>query len=115
MENTVKTNQLATVSFIGGLIALVSCGTVYLLPFLWSPENLPEATMTLIGALLYFPRSIYLLSAELSLIIGILALNEIKIAGGTEKGRTFAWIGIILGTGVILFQLSLPIILRLRS
>ena len=115
MEITVKTNQLAIVSFICGLIALVSFGTVYSLLFFWSPENLPEAAMTLISALLYFPRSIYLLSAELSLIIGILALNEIKIAGGMEKGRTFAWIGIILGAGVILFQLSLPIILRLRS
>jgi hypothetical protein len=115
MEINRKINKRAIVSFICGLIALLSIGTVYLLLFLWSPQNLPESTMTLISALLYFPRSIYLLSGELSLIIGILALNEIKIAGGMEKGKTFAWIGIILGAGVILFQLSLPIILRLRS
>jgi hypothetical protein len=115
MQITFKTNELAIVSFVCGLIALVSIGAVYSLLFLWSPENLPEVTITLISSLTYFPRSIYLLSGELSVITGILALNELKIAGGMEKGKAFAWIGIILGAGVILFQLSLPIILRLRS
>jgi hypothetical protein len=115
MEITFKTNQLAIVSLVCGLIALVSFGATYSAIFLPSTENLPEATTRLLVTLLYFPRSIYLLSAELSLIIGILALNEIKIAGGIEKGKTFAWIGIILGAGVILFQLGLSIMLRLRS
>lgn len=115
MQITFKTNQLAIVSLVCGLIALVSFGAMYSAMFLQSTENLTEATTSLIVTLLYFPRSIYLLSAELSLIIGILALNRIKIAGGMEKGKLFAWVGIILGAGVILFQLGLGIFLRLRS
>ena len=115
MENTVKTNQLAIVSFVCGLIALLSIGTVYSLLFLWSPENLPEAATTLIATLLYFPRSLFLLFAELSLITGIIALSEIRKEGGMEKGKTLAWVGIILGAGVILLRLGLTLTLILRS
>jgi hypothetical protein len=100
MEITVKTNQLAIVSFICGLLALVSFGAAHLLVFLWSPENLPESTMALITTVLYFPRSLFLLFAELSLITGFLALREIEKQGGLEKGKTLAWAGIILGAGV---------------
>ena len=115
MEISVKTNQLAIVSFVCGLIALVSFGAMYSAVFIPSTENVPEATTVLIVTLLYFPRALFVLFAELSLIIGILALNEIKMAAGMEKGKTFAWVSIILGAGVILFQLGLSIILRLRS
>jgi len=115
MEITVKTNQLAIVSFVCGLIALLSVGTVYSLLFLWSPENLSEATTALIATVLYFPRSLFLLFAELSLITGILALSEIKQESRMEKGKTLAWVGIILGAGVILLRLGITIALTLRS
>jgi hypothetical protein len=44
-------------------------------------------------------RSALDLFTFLSLLIGILALRDIRKKGGTEKGKTLAWAGIILGAG----------------
>jgi hypothetical protein len=41
--------------------------------------------------------------------MGILALLEIKKKGGMEKGKLFAWVGIILGAAWILFRVGIAL------
>lgn len=109
MKTTVKTNRLATVSLVSGLIALFALGPIlFLLLFPPSPGNLPEPSSP-INTLLTFSRPIGNLFTLVSLVTGILALREIKKKGGTEKGKLFAWIGIIIGGGWILFRVLIAI------
>lgn len=104
METTIETNRLAIASFASGLIGLSALSPfLFLLLFPSSPGNLPEESSP-INILLTLSRSIGNLSTLVSLIAGILALREIKRKGGTEKGRLFAWVGIVIGGGWILFR-----------
>lgn len=46
--------------------------------------------------------------SPVALILGIIALNQINASGGMQKGKTFAWIGIVwgaLGLVAVLFFL----------
>jgi hypothetical protein len=109
MENPVRTNRLAIVSFLSGLLSLFALSPIlFLLLFPPSPGNLPEPSSP-INTLLTFSRSIGNLSTLVSLVTGILALREIKKKGGTEKGGRFAWVGILIGGGWILFRLLVAI------
>jgi len=50
-----------------------------------------------------------------ALVTGILGLREIKQKEVTEKGKTLAWVGIVLGAGWILFGLLIGIIFLLAE
>ena len=109
MEISVKTNRLAIVSFVSGLIGLFSLGlTLFPVLFPPSPENLPEPTSP-INIFMDLSRSVRDLGALVALLTGILALREIKRNAGTEKGKILAWVGIILGGGWILFRVLVAI------
>jgi len=110
MENPVKTNRLAIVSFASGLIGLISLGII-LLPvlFLASPGDLPEFTGP-VSILMDASRSLSDLATILAFITGILALRDIKKKVGMEKGKTLAWVGIIVGAGWILFRVVVALI-----
>jgi hypothetical protein len=109
MEKIIKTNRLALVSFASGLIGLVALSPIlFLLLFPPSAGNLPEPSSS-VNTFLTLSRSVGNLSTLMSLVTGILALREIRKKGGTEKGRPFAWIGILIGGGWILFLVLIAI------
>lgn len=114
MQSIVKTNRLALISFISGLIAIVSIG-IYIVVFNWvsslsGPEAVNSVGYLAMADILVPVRN---LSAGVALITGILALREIKKKSGAEKGKVFAWIGIVLGVGWILFALMVGVIFSL--
>ena len=108
MEITLKTNRLAIVSFVSGLIALLSLGALFPVLFPAFSGNLPEPTSP-INTIMDLSRSVRDPCTIVSLITGILALREIKRNAGTEKGKILAWIGIIFGGGWILFRVLVAI------
>jgi hypothetical protein len=97
MEFSVKTNRLAILSFVSGLISLLSLGVTFVL-FPASPGNFPEPGSPF-NSFLDVSRSVRDLATIVSLVTGILALREIRKKGGMEKGKALAWAGIILGAG----------------
>lgn len=98
MEIAVKTNRLAIVSFVSGLIAFLILGALLLVGVIVSPGDLPEPTSP-INTIMGVARSALDLCTILSLLTGILALRDIRKKGGMEKGKTLAWVGITLGAG----------------
>lgn len=106
MQNSVKINRLAMISFVSGLvvIALLSFGLY------WSLFPASPVYANTIRIILDISVSVQYLCAPVALLTGILALRDIKKKGGTEKGRLLAWIGIILGAGYTLFGLLVFII-----
>lgn len=108
MELTLRTNRLAIVSLVTGLIGLVTLGiTSYPVLFPGSPGSFPDST-SLMG-IMDVSRSLRDLCTILSLLTGILALREIRKKGGTEKGKGFAWVGVIIGAGWILVRVVVAI------
>ncbi|MFH1446442.1 MAG: DUF4190 domain-containing protein [Chloroflexota bacterium] len=118
MENSIKTNRLAIVSFVSGLIALLSLGfywVLFLIAFPSSPGYAPESANRAIITIMDLSISVRNLCALVALLIGILALRDIKKKDGTEKGKILAWVGIILGAGEVLFRLLVGIIFILAK
>jgi len=112
MENSVKTNRLAIVSLISGLIALLSLGLYWVLftmAFPSSPGYTPEPTNRAILTIMDLSVSVRNLCALTALVTGILGLREIKKKDGTEKGKILAWVGLVLGAGWLLFRLLVGI------
>lgn len=109
MEINVTTNRLAIISFVTGLIGILTV-VLTMLPLLFPPslENLPEPT-GLIAIIMGFSRSVRDLSTFVALVTGILSLREIKKKSGMEKGRLLAWTGIIVGGGWILFRVLIAL------
>jgi hypothetical protein len=104
MQNPVKTNCLAMVSFASGLIAILCIGLIFGL------QNVKEtAGGILVGISDGIIMPLRNLSVLVALVTGVLALIQIKKKGGTEKGKIFAWLGIVLSTGWILFALIVGI------
>ena len=106
MKSSVKLNRLATVSLVSGLIvlALLSFGLYWLL----FPSS-PGYSDT-IRALLDISVTVQYFCALVALITGILALRAIKKKAGTEKGKLFAWVGILTGAGYAAYGLLIFII-----
>ena len=106
MESSVKINHLATVSFVSGLtlITLLSFGR-YWLVFPASPGYSDT-----IRTILDYSVTVQYLCALLALLTGILALRAIKKKAGTEKGKIFAWVGILTGAGYAFFGLLVFVI-----
>jgi hypothetical protein len=98
MEITFKTNRLATISFLSGLIAFLILGALLLVGGTTSPGKLPEPASP-IDFMMVMARSVLDLCTLLSLLMGILALRDMAKKSGMEKGKLFAWTGIVLGVG----------------
>lgn len=106
MKSLVKINRLAAVSLVSGLIvfALLSFGLYWLL----FPSS-PGYSDT-IRTLLDLSVTVQYFCASLALLTGVLALRAIKKKAGTEKGKIFAWVGILTGAGYVAFGLLVFII-----
>ena len=94
METTIKTNRLAIVGFVSGLIAFLILGAL-----LTAFRGIFPEPGSPIDTIMNQLRSALDLFTFLSLLIGILALRDIRKKGGMEKGKMLAWAGIILGAG----------------
>jgi len=99
MESSIKTNRLAIVSFVSGLIALLSIGLIFVL---YNSQEVTGGIISITDGILIPVRN---LCVAVALLTGILALREIKKKDGTEKGKILAWVGIVLGAGWMLFGL----------
>jgi hypothetical protein len=112
MESSLETNRLTIVSFISGLIVLLSLGLYYGLFSIAYPTSsgqsplLPERTIITIMDGSVSVRNFCALTA---LVTGILGLREIKVKDGNEKGKILAWIGIVIGSGWLLLGLLVGI------
>jgi uncharacterized protein (DUF983 family) len=83
MEKPAKTNKLAIVSFVCGLLLV----GLWLLQAVWS---FPSANVVL---------------AVTGLLTGLIALIQLRQKKGAEQGLVFAWLAILL----VLFFLFCPI------
>lgn len=99
MPSPVKRNRLAIVSFVSGLIAILSIITIFVI---YRTQETAGSIISITDGVIMPLRN---LSLAVALSTGILALREIKKKEGTEKGKILAWFGIVLGTGWILFVL----------
>jgi len=115
MEITIKTNRLAIVSFVSGLMALLLTFGVFFvrLSFYTSLEGtLPEPTDPALARFEFWSTWVGRLGGLATfgaIIAGVLALLEIRKKGGIEKGKLFAWVGIILGASWIIFRLAIAL------
>jgi hypothetical protein len=110
MENSVKINRLAMVSFVSGLIviALLSFGLY------WQAFPASPGSWNTIRTFLDLSVSVQYLCALIALLTGILALRALKKKDGTEKGKLLAWVGMVLGAGYLLFGLLVGILFSLE-
>ena len=99
MESSIKTNRLAIVSFVCGLIAILSIGLIFVI------YNSQEPTGGIINITDGIIMPVRNLCVVVALVTGILALRQIKKKGGTGKGKILAWVGIVIGAGWIIFGL----------
>ena len=102
METTVKTNRLAILSLVSGLVAsLLAFGLLYV--------RISRLYRSSDGTFeFWFPwvSGLGWLASLVAIITGILALSEIRKQGGIGRGRISAWVGIFLGAACILFLLG---------
>jgi len=103
LDGSNKTNPLAIVSFVSGLIALTSIVLTFVL------YNSVETTGDIISITDGIIIPVRNICVAVTLFTGILALKEIKKTVGTEKGKILSWIGIVLGAGWILFGMFVGI------
>lgn len=99
-----KPNPLSLVSFICGLVALISSILNFLL------HNFIQVTDSILfitDGILIPMRNISGLGA---IITGILALRNIKNKGHAEKGKWLAWTGIALGAAWLLFGIIVGLV-----
>ena len=115
MEITVKTNRLAIASFVSGLLALLLTFGLLLvrMSLFVSPDGtFLEPTNPTLNAIEFWTPWVSRVGSIATIgaiLMGILALLEIKKKGGREKGKIFAWVGIILGAAWILFRVAIAL------
>ena len=115
MENHIKTNRLAIVSLVSGLMALLLTFGMFFVRLSFYTSlggTLPEPTDPALARFEFWTTWVGRLGSLATfgaIITGILALREIKRKGGMEKGKILAWVGIILGGGWILFRVLVAI------
>jgi hypothetical protein len=114
MEKTLKTNRLALISFVCGLIALLSLAFYYALFAInnITPTGPFGPTLVTIMDLTVPLRNIL---STVALVTGILAVLEIRRKAGTEKGRWLAWAGILLGAAWFLTRLVVGLVFLLSE
>ena len=104
MNNPKKTNRLSIVSFISGLIALLSFGGIFALYNFMNPAG---SILFVTDGLLMPLRNI---SVVVALAAGILALRDLHKKGHTEKGKMLAWVGIIMGAAWIIISVLVGLV-----
>ena len=103
MDSSIKTNRLAIVSFASGLVAILSIGLIFIF---YNSHETAGGIVSITDGIIMPLRN---LCVAVALVTGILALRQIKKRNGTEKGKIFAWFGIVLGAGWIIFGLVVGI------
>jgi hypothetical protein len=114
MENPVKTNRLALISFVCGLLALLSLGLYYVLSEINNITPTGPFGPTLLS-MMDLTVPVRNGSSLVALILGILALIEIKKKEGAEKGKLFAWVGMLLGAAWLLIGLVVGLVFLLSE
>ena len=109
MESSLKTNRMAIVSFVCGLISLLTISLIFLC-YNW--EALVNVPVFITDGVLMPIRN---LSVAGALITGVLALREIRGKAGSEKGKILAWVGILLGASWILLGLLTGLVFLLSE
>ncbi len=109
MDSSNKTNQLAIISFVSGMIALICI--VLIFAFYNSAETAGSFSSITDGIIMPVRN----LCVIVTLITGILAAKDIKKTGGTKKGKLLSWFGIVVGAGWILFGLLVGLIFLLAE
>ncbi len=108
MEPATRTNRLSIISFVSGLIVLISLGLYQIFSLLAYPTsegNSVEPINRIFLTLMDLTVPVRNLSAVAALLLGFLALREIKKKNGIEKGKLLAGLGILCGAGWILIGL----------
>ncbi len=103
MNNSVKTNRLAIISFGIGVVVLLSLLLYWVLftaAYPPSPGYVPESENRILSAIMDLSVSVRNLCAPGALITGVLALLEIKKRAGCERQNT-RWAGIVLALLII--------------
>ena len=113
MENKLKVNSLAIISFISGTIVFFSLGLYYALSQtllrnidLFSLEILNRVPLVLMELSVPF-RNIF---APLAVVTGVFGLREIKKNPQTQKGKSLAWIGMLFGGGWIVLGVLVSVV-----
>jgi len=106
MEKSAKINRMAMISFVSGFIVIALLG----FGMYWQSFPASPTYANTIRAILDLSAYVQYLCAPVALLTGILALKQIQRKDGAEKGKVFAWIGIVLGAVYILFRLLVFII-----
>ena len=99
MDAHKKFNPLSIISLISGLTGFLIGVLLYLI---YSFIQLTNGMLFFTDGILIPIRNISMLAA---IITGIIALWQIKKNRHTQKGKGFAWAGIILGAAWLLFGL----------
>ncbi|MBA3073539.1 MAG: DUF4190 domain-containing protein [Anaerolineae bacterium] len=115
MQTSKRINRMALISFILGLIALLSLGLYWELQTLIFSHNTDEFANRVILPIMDGSTTVRNFCALTALVSGIIALNQIKKAGQFEKRKLFAWIGIVLGSSWILFGIAVGFIFSLAK
>lgn len=105
MEPATRTNRLAIISFVSGLILLISLGLYrifFLLAYPTSAGNSAEPINRFFLTLMDLTVPVRNLSAAAAILLGIVALREIKKKSTMQKGKLLAWSGIVCGASWIL-------------
>ena len=97
MEHSNETNRLAIACFISGMIALLCIVLIFVL---YNSAETSNSIRRITDGIIMPIRN---LSVVVTLLTGILALNDIKKKGGTKKEKILSWSGIVIGAGWILF------------
>lgn len=98
-------NRLAIISFVSGLIVLISLGLYrifFLLAYPSSAGNSAEPINRFFLTLMDLTVPVRNLSAAAAILLGIVALREIKKKSTMQKGKLLAWSGIVCGSSWIL-------------
>jgi len=114
METSIKTNRLALISFICGLIALLSLGLYYAFFAINNVTPTGPFGPTLLS-IMDFTVPVRNLFSTVALITGIIGLLEIKKKEGAEKGKSLAWAGILLGAAWFFFRLVVGMVFLLSE
>ncbi|HCS40846.1 MAG TPA: hypothetical protein DIW44_14850 [Anaerolineaceae bacterium] len=115
MRTSKRINRMAIISFITGLVALLSLCLYWVLQTVIFPHQTVEFVNRVILPIMDASTMVRNFCAITALVTGIISLNQIKKEGHVEKGKLFGWIGIVLGLSWILFGLAVGVIFSLAE
>ena len=115
MQSPNRINHMAIISFIFGLIALLSLVFYWVLQIMIFPNQTVEFANRVVLPIMDGSTMVRNFCALTALVTGVIALNQIKKARQIEKGKLLAWMGIGLGASWILFGLAVGVIFSLAK